>query len=483
MNKEDLADLKTRHSALLKLCKGGASRNVPISEDKFKTVEDEQGFILACLTNEPRIDFYLKLLGLQEVFSTSAPPPHVDLDAEIYAREYIDKCLGTVKELASEVNLEQFQDAVRERVIDCGTHFSGKLINSDAADAFAVCAGGYNGQPHVSSRTIIAGGHSVPLDQAKLDNTGLYQRIIKVLEKDPIIQEAEVDSTISAAVEAGTKAAFARYGEKQTPFVDHRLRQILLPSGDHYIAVSPLAAGGICALFDRAIANIEQQVATDAAEQEADGAEEGDDSQKTVASRRLYTRLNFPVGGAIVRNVSIHPKGVIQRPVFFDVPVRHPDLRAAWAFVYKPLRLFIPRDQIELYRQYIEGLPDSIRESSAATATIVERAGPIRKIAIGQHQQVMELAANIRETEFRDGDENRPIDEVLLLEKRANPPGSLDLAVVNGHFDQSYAIAMAEAIAMRLYASVILGKEKRPMHQTDRDRIAVAAQKILENML
>lgn len=482
MNKEDLADLKTRHSALLKLCKGGASRNVPISEDKFKTVEDEQGFILACLTNEPRIDFYLKLLGLQEVFSTSAPPPHADLDAEIYAREYIDKCLGTVKELASEVNLEQFQDAVRERVIDCGTHFSGKLINSDAADAFAVCAGGYNGQPHVSSRTIIAGGHSVPLDQAKLDNTGLYQRIIKVLEKDPIIQEAEVDGTILAAVEAGAKAAFARHGEKQTPIVDYRLRQILLPSGDHYIAVSPLAAGGICALFDRAIANIEQ-VVTGTAEQEANGVEDGDDSQKTVASRRLYTRLNFPVGGAIVRNVSIHPKGVIQRSVFFDVPVRHPDLRTAWAFVYKPLRLFIPRDQIELYRQYIEGLPDSIRESSAATATKVERAGPIREIAIGQHQQVMELAANIRETEFRDGDENRPIDEVLLFEKRANPPGPLDLAVVNGHFDQSYATTLAEAIAMRLYASVFMGKEKRPMHQTDRDRIAVAAQKILENML
>lgn len=483
MNKEDLADLKTRHSALLKLCKGGASRNVPISEDKFKTVEDEQGFILACLTNEPRIDFYLKLLGLQEVFSTSAPLSHADLDAEICAQEYIDKCLGTVKELASEVNLEQFQDAVRERVIDCGTHFSGKLINSDAADAFAVCAGGYNGQPHVSSRTIIAGGHSVPLDQAKLDNTGLYQRIIKVLEKDPIIHEAEVDGTILATVEAGAKAAFARHREKQTPFVDHRLRQILLPSGEHYIAVSPLAAGGICVLFDHAIANIEQQVATDAAEQEADGAEEGDDSQKTVASRRLYARLNFPVGGAIVRNVSIHPKGVIQRPVFFDVPVRHPDLRAAWAFVYKPLRLFIPRDQIELYRQYIEGLPDSIRESSAATATIVERAGPIREIAIGQHQQMMELAANIRETEFRDGDENRQIDEVLLFEKRANPPGPLDLAVVNGHFDQSYAITLAEAIAMRLYASVFMGREKRPMHQTDRDRIAVAAQKILENIL
>ena len=482
MNKEDLADLKTRHSALLKLCKGGASRNVPISEDKLKTVEDEQGFILACVTNEPRIDFYLKLLGLQEVFSTSLPLPHAGLDAEVYAQEYIDKCLGTVKELASQVNLEQFQDAVRDKVIDCGTHFSGKMINSDAADAFAVCAGGYHGQPHVSSRTIIAGGYSVPLDQAKLDNTGLYQRIIKVLEKDPIIQEAEVDGAILDTVEAGAKAAFASHGGKQTPVVDHRLRQILLPSGEHYIAVSPLASGGICVLFDRAIANIEQ-VTTDAVEQEANSTEEDDDSKKPVASRRLYTRLNFPVGGAIVRNVSIHPKGVIQRPIFFDVPIRHPDRRAAWAFVYKPLRLFINRDQIDSFLRYIEGLPDSIRKSSAATAIKVECAGPIREIAIGQHQQVMELAVHIQEIEFRDGDEKRPIDEALLSEKRANPPTSLDLAVVHGHFDQSYAKNLAETIAMRLYASVLIGKEKRPMHQTDRDRITVAAKKILEGIL
>lgn len=481
MDKEDVAGLKTRYSALLKLCKGGASRNVPISEDKLKTVENERDFILACLTNEPRIDFYLKLLRLQDVFSTSVPLPETELNEDDRAQQYIDKCFVMVKGLASKVNLEQFQDAVKEQVLDCGTHFSGKLINSDAADAFAVCTGGYHGQPHVSSRTIIAGNHSVPLDQAKLDNTGFYQRIIKVLEKDPIIQEAEVDRSIQSAVEAGAKLAFADYKDKQTPFVDRRLRQILLPSGGQYIAVSPLASGGICALFDHAITSIEQ-AAADATEQETKEAEEADGSKETASLRRLYTRLNFPVGGAIVRNVSVYPKGIIQRPVFFDVPIRHPDLRAAWAFVYKPLRPFIPKSQIASYSQYIEGLPDSIRQSSATTAVKVECAGPIREIVKDQHQKLLALADQIRETAFQDEGKDRPIDAALLSEKRENPLGPLDEAVVNGRFDQCYVLAMADAIVLRLYASVRIGKEDQPMHETDRNRITAAVQKILENI-
>lgn len=484
MDENQLDVLKIKHPALLELCTEGPSGKRPLSKDKLKAAGTEKDFLVICLANEPRIDFYLKLLGLQKSFQESVQVPPTGLADPRLAKAYIDKYFEEVKVQAAKVNLSQLRDDVEKKVLDSATHFSGKLINSDVAEAFALCVGGYHGQPHVSSRTILAGGYSVPLDQAKLDNTGFFQRILKVLEKDPLLQEAEVEETLLAAVEAGAKAAFARRGEKLTPSVDHRLRQILVPSGAHYIAVSPLASGGLCVLFDRAVAQIEQAAAVAAAtEQEAEAEEESEADQKAIVPRRLYTRLDFPVGGAIVRNVSAHPKGAIQRPLFFDVPVRRPDLRSVWAFVYKPLKLFIPQDQLARYSRYIEGLPDSIRESSAVTAVKVERAGPIREIALGQHQRLSELAHNLQEIPFREGGTTRSIDAALLFEKRTNLPDTLDLVVANGRFDRSYAQALAEAIALQLYASVRIGAEKRPLHQTDRGRIAGAAQKILENVL
>ncbi len=522
MNEKEIDRCKQKYGILLKLCKN-------VSSEKLKNVKSEREFLSAYVATEPRIDFYLKLLGLQDDFNASLRMPDVPLDIvempkrsdpkrkaneeEIAAQQaveqensvraknaqhYIDEHLAKVKALADHVDLQELEKIVAEKVFDCAAHFSGKLINSDAENAFALCVGGYSGQPHVSSRTILASKNSIPLDQAKQDNTGRYQRVIKILQEEPIVSQAGVSAAIQAAVKKGAKAGFALHKEKNIPAVDYRLRQILLPSGEDYLAVSPLASGGISVLFQESLDRIQnvgkkeegksedsdhpaaeetnhQETAGDDAQETKDADDKESEEEETESNSYWYTRLNFRVGGNNPQNISFCSSDAIQHPVFFNVPTRQSNRTKIWSFVYKPLQVRIRHEQVTGYNKDLEKISD---ENSALDSwkVILNKKNEkiLHQIVFEQHQRIKELSIIIHNESFLEDGEPCPIDKELLEKTRMAPLNPLDIAVLNGSFDQDYMEALANEIVKQLGRLIVVGKEKNPMNNLDKKKIKLA---------
>jgi hypothetical protein len=499
MDQETLAQMKLDYAGLLALCKGGPARTTPVPDDKLKKAFDPHSFCLVCASNVPEIDFYLKLFSMQDWFAEHAPPAPPSGD-DAAARAYLDACVDSLSsEVVRCMDAGQCDPALiaSEAVLDCGTHFSGKLIHSDANGAAMFAPAASTTQPHVSSRSLAARSIRLPLDQSKLDNKGVYQRVVKVLNQDAIVAQARVPASVIAAIEAGAARAIKQAGQRRPSVVDHRLRQILLPTADGYLAVSPLAAGGWCVLADQAAGAIEMAQFL----QEQDRAEPpespqpkkkgpkpkdidaNDTAPQPKKPRRLFERLGFPVGGAIVRNASLHPARAVQNPLYFGVPQRQVDLRAAWSFVSAPVRLLLTKAELEKFAAQHVQIRDynSIGQSSSLTSVGVQASGALAAIVYRQHRRMMELSAVISEADYPNGETRVPIDEALLRTKRSEPPSELDLCIVRRSFGAEYRAAMAQAITDALYRCAIDKKTKTSLLRAiDRERISRAVEKILE---
>jgi len=500
MDQETLAQMKLDYAGLLALCKSGPARVTPVPEEKIKKAVDPQSFCVVCAANTPEIDFSLKLFSLQDWFAEHAPPAPTSGD-DAAARAYLDACIDS---LSSEVvrRMEAGQcdptSIAAEAILDCGTHFSGKLIHSDANGAAMFAPSALTTQPHVSSRSLAARSIRLPLDQSKLDNKGVYQRVVKVLNQDPIVAQARVPMCAIAAIEVGATRAINQAAQHRPSTVDHRLRQILLPAAGGYLAVSPLAAGGWCVLADRAASAVEmaqfleeqhRAESPESAQPKRKGRKPKDLAVNDTASqpkkpRRLFERMGFPVGGAIVRNASMHPARAVQNPMYFHVPQRQVDLRAAWSFVSVPVRLFLTRSEIAQFaaqhaqiRNY-----DSIGQSSSITAVGVQARGALAAIVYRQHRAMMGLSALISEAEYPTGDASIAIDEALLRAKRKDQLPALDLCIVRGSFGAEYRAAMAQAITDALFRGTRDQRTQAPMlAAVDRERISRAIENLLES--
>lgn len=439
-----------------------------IESDKLSQLETKKDVFSFCLAAEPSIDFYLKLFKLQELFQSKVEAPTYSLTDELSVKTYTQFYLEWLKLEVAKIDLDEFKKTVHIKITEYAAHFSGKLIHSDIpATASVFCQGGYCVAPYISSRTLIANDEKIPLDQSQLDNEGIFQRLLKILNDDPLVKEVDLDPTIRKLVLDSAREVFRTYKLNPNLVLDRRLRQILIPSGNNYISLSPLASGGFSLLVDNAITQIKT------------------DSTDSPSSKKkgFFTRLNFPVGGAVVRNVSIHPGKIIQNPLFFEAPVVKVDLRLAYSFIYKPLKLSISQNELKAYSEAIYKQPVSIRESSATTAVKVETYGILRDLVLTQHEKLLVLSDTLQEVPFREGEDLRVIDETLLIEKRENPLKPLDLAVVNGVFDKVYAEALATELSIYLYQHLRLGPDHTSLHQLDRDRIKSAILKIMDQIL
>lgn len=502
MDKETLAQLKRDYAGLLALCKSGQARTTPVPDDKLKKAFDPHSFCRICASNAPEIDFSLKLFSLQDWFAEHSPSPPPSGD-DAAARVYLDACIDALSaEVVRRMDDGQCDPALiaSEAVLDCGTHFSGKLIHSDANGAAMFAPDALTAQPHVSSRSLAALGIRLPLDQSKLDNKGVYQRVVKILNQDALVGQARVPAGAIASVESGAALAIKQAGQRRPSVVDHRLRQILLPAAEGYLAVSPLAAGGWSVLADQAAGAVEmaqflqEQGRAESPEspqpkkkekgRKPKGIADDDTTPQPKKPRRLFERLGFPVGGAIVRNASLHPARAVQNPLYFGVPQRQVDLRAAWSFVSAPVRLFFTRSELEKFaaqHAQIRGY-DSIGQSSSITAVGVQASGALAAIVHGQHRRMMELSAVISEADYPNGDASVAIDEAVLRAKRTKPPSALDLCIVRRSFGADYRAAMAQAITDALYRRALDKKTQAPLlGAVDRERISRAVETLLES--
>lgn len=483
MDQAELAALKAAHATLMAVC------DAQLTPDDNKKISSETDLCRVCVTKEARADFLLKLFSLQEDFKSwmdqhpEAPPTPGDGEA---AQVYLDKKLAWIRARANAIPPERARSLAMETVREFGAHFTGKLIHSSASGASMLMTDRSTNQPHVFSRRFRQAGITLPLDQSQLDNAGIYQRILRVLDNDPITAASGLDPTVTAALRQGIADA-ARQPAARSPHVDHRLRQVLLPDGDGYLAASPLASAGLSILLHQAAEVIEEEAAAEGPEEEtnppkprrgrprqdktaegkgaaaATGMAEnesaimgtGDAAPDTLTKfpKRVFKRVALPFGGGIPRNATLHGRKV-QESFFFPVPQRHKESIAAWRFVFQPWRPWIVPSQAKAVAAQAGAIEKSSAfQDSASLASVniqAARGGAMGSLARACHDQAVELAQNLPDATFHvtDNGEDLPIDEDLLRQRRpkGREPSPIDLAIVNQRFGAEYRKAMAEII-------------------------------------
>jgi len=265
--------------------------------------------------------------------------------------------------------------------------------------------------------------------------------------------------------------------------------------------VSPLGAGGLCAIQHRAVAVVQGSPDTESsgdAPEEAEAvpeekpqkkkkgrkAKSDGDSKETPSESETekapatywFSFLDFPIGGGIPRNVSIFPVSVLQRPLFFDVPQRNLDTRKALAFLYRPLRIFLTRKDAEALQK---PLHESLSDSDGLLATKVQSGGEFGRIVRRKHAEMVEYAAHLAESLVRVGEDEVPITEDVLRSTRKGSLTDLDRCVLLGDFGGRYREAFAEAFVDALIQE---GRrsERAPLGSVEQSRIRKAVVRILE---
>lgn len=483
MGNDELSALKLAYAPLISLCKGGDARTVAVSNDKVANALDEREFCAICVANEPIVDFYLKLFDLQSVFLEQAPPAPNPCTTES-ATIYLEQCLSFLKNRVRDLPDEWIVQMAREALAAFGSHFSGKLIHSDAQGASMLVSSKKTRQPHASSRSLATQGILLEFDQSKNDNKGIYQRIIKVIKNNPIFIESNLPDNVVKAIHQGVSIAIEDAKLLSPKFVDHRIRQTLVPSGNGYISLSPLVSGGFNKIVhdgvDEIMASMADmptaQIPVDNSDEKLARAVQG----ASKGEKRRFSQIHFPVGGAKPINASLFSPNIIQKPYFFSVPQRNIDLRNTLKFIFSPVYLFVTKGDIKSYGEYLLKMHESIRNSSTGKAVEIESKGFLRKIVFEQHFRLIGLASTLLESPFIEDGVSVEVTEDLLRLKRKSPPSDLDVCIVNQNFGDSYVVALSAQITQALFRKVLLNKEI-PLSETDRHRINLAAQCILRN--
>jgi len=437
--------LVAAYADLLRLCKGGPRRTVAVDPGKLNVAQGAKAFCAVCAANAPEVDLLLKLFGLQDWFAANAPHPPAP-DSDTAAQEYLRRCLEALNRQIERFSEDELMAIGLDAMRDAGTHFSGKLIHSDAREGSLFASDEPSAQPHLSSRSLLREGISLPLDQTKNDNKGVYQRVLKVHGNDPLVQAADLSQRAQSAIKQGVGLALRQARELRPAFVDHRLRQILLPFGADYVAVSPLPAAGFGLLLADAVQRYEQDgaAATEGAEQTA----QADKADK--ASARVFSRIGLPIGGAKPINATLHwTNSGFANPLIFSAPQRSADLTRQWRFLHRPWSAYISKAELDgVTRQahaLEESTSDALRESSATTATRVQASGALAKWVRQCHAQATGFAEDLVQASWEPEAGAASLEErVLEARGQDRPVPLLDLCLIRQNFGAEYRAAMAD---------------------------------------
>lgn len=259
-------------------------------------------------------------------------------------------------------------------------HFSSKTVNSNAAlVGIRLSPDAILDAPYVAARTLLARGVSLELDYGKggAAVAGICKQINAVLHNEPLAEQAseEERTAIEEAMERAKSSPFC----VGTEYVDHRLRQILIPREDAeggYVAVTPITAGGVCELLfgkdnglvtlhnaawdeedkksgkenDSAVSRKKlKKQATEQHEEElhesSETAAKDDAGEKAPAKRRKLRQAQFGIGGANPQNVGGLVR-VMQKPLFVEAPRGKNEGRKAYSLYYKGIPLDFSRSPV-----------------------------------------------------------------------------------------------------------------------------------------
>lgn len=465
--KDVLNERKRLFESLLHLCKGGARRTVTLKDDHLIKAKSDREFCAVCAKNIHENDFLIKLFSLRDRLAQEAP--EAPASGEDAAKTYLEQCASMLRKWANEVDLADAAKIAEGSVAEFATQFSGKLIHPSAEDCAIVGDRYETSLAHISSRSMRKAGHEMFLDQSKNDNSGRYQRVCRIVADDPIAKESGLSDEVINAMKAGAMKGLENANSRVIKKVDHRLRQLLIPSGDGYISISPVAAGGLNAVIGKRVSEWES----------SQTPQEG--KEKTV--KRLK-RIDFRIGGAKQHNVTMHygdPDFAFAHPLYFSAPQRSVDVRDVWSFVHRKWRPRMSRSDVKAVGDQLAKLQKDSRfaDSSSISAISAQARGSLEKLARNCDKQAKGIAEKMAMTLFQDLGQEVPIDKSLIEAKRGEALGPLDQCIVDQNFGAEYRESLARAITSVLHAKLHAIDRNELNAEVDRARISGAIEKIL----
>ncbi|WP_300832084.1 hypothetical protein, partial [uncultured Bilophila sp.] len=252
---------------------------------------------------------------------------------------------------------ETYRDTIAELV-----HFSSKTVNSNAAlVGVRLASDDALDAPYVSARTLMARNISLSLDYGKggAAMAGICKQVNAVVRNTPFAKDASPEER--AAIEKAMTDACSSSFSVGLGYVDHRLRQILIPkegSEGGYVSMTPITAGGVCELlFEKNNGLVSSHNAACEEARKHAGKPEGDENGGSAPHMEIckLRQAQFGIGGSNPQNVGGLVRAM-QRPLFVDAPRSTDDLRTAFSFYYKGISLdFSPSGPLgQALRAYVD---------------------------------------------------------------------------------------------------------------------------------
>lgn len=471
MTENEIASLSnpSAYGELLALCKGGPKKNVAVpSKDLAKATNDRE-FCMLAATNVPELSFYLKLFDLTDWFSANAPSAPA-LGDKMAAQTYLNTCLTLLKNHVLTINFVTIQKLISDLTLKYATQFNGKIIHTSVEDTGMFAQQDNTIQPHLSSRSLKAKGIHLALEQKSLDLEGGFQRLMKIVENDSLLQEAQFPSELQQKIKDAFLLVLGNIKTLQPQRVDHRLRQILMPSGNDYIALSPLASGHMNSVISDAAYKYETT-----------------EYSNKPANFKYFEKIEFLVGGAISRNASYHYQHPgFQKPLYFKAPQRNNDIHKVWSFIHNS---WIPRITYKDAKAIAEqlktfALSNTTNDSASTLAVKIQSTYTLASLVDDCHNQAIELSDSLAIQSVKIGDIDKLVDEDVLNEYRRDELSVLDKSILYQNFGSDYQLALSQTIVQVLWS--ILEKSEHTAGllsgQNTRLRVEGAIQNIMRTL-
>ena len=420
---------------LLAQCKSGPKYNVPVPTKDLETARSEFEFCARCAANFPDVALYLVPFGLTDWFMANAPkePIKGDLAAAV---AYLDKALVLLRAQVSNIGTKEINAIVHASVTKYAGQFNGKLIHTSVEDTALFAPKKNTTQPHLSSRLLHIKGIQLPLDQKQCDLTGCFQRLTKIVENDALVAKSGFPLPLQKTIQQAFDKAISDLQTQEPARVDHRLRQILMPTGTDYVALSPLATGSIgVLLYD---AKMNQTVPSEEPEDDA--------------PRKYLQTIGFMVGGANPRNASAHwTHRSLQNPLYFKAPQKDRNLHSVWSFIYRSWQPWVSKSMLHLLGEQLRTMSSSLDNSSTLTAVSIQETKTLFSLVMSCHEQAQDLSERLSiQTIDADGEE-RPIDVDLVSNFRGRPLSELDICLIEQRTGVDYQRAMSACLVETLW--------------------------------
>lgn len=270
------------------------------------------------------LDLYGKPVNIREIIlppTKTTMPPKKKVSPKVKVEEWVH------------FDPDQYELAINEMV-----HHSFKITHSNITSGGVRVSRDKGLQlPYVSVRSLIGNGQSV-----LTDTVGKGPASIKIHKQ---ITAVALGQASNAPVEEVEMIQGFLATASDTPYVkcesiSPRLRQILLPTDDGYLAVSPLSAVGIGAMLGDSVKQHNDRV-----------DEQNKDKQNTDRPLKKITWASIQIGGSKPVNVgSLAYK--MHRPLVASFPLSNNPLRHALSLHHKGLEL--TRFPSKLVQEYVQ---------------------------------------------------------------------------------------------------------------------------------